>query len=47
VCVICHGSSDERAISNALAVAAQDVRVRLNDRIVEALAALPAMGDDE
>ena len=47
VCVICHGSSDERAIASALGVAAQDVRVRLNDRIVEELAALPAMGDGE
>jgi hypothetical protein len=28
-------------------VAAQDVRVRLNDRIVEELAALPALGADE
>jgi glycerol-3-phosphate acyltransferase PlsX len=47
VCVICHGSSDERAIASALGVAAQDVRVRLNDRIVEELAALPAPGADE
>lgn len=47
VCVICHGSSGERAIASALGVAAQDVRVRLNDRIVEELAALPALGADE
>jgi len=47
VCVICHGSSDDRAIANALGAAAQDVRVRLNDRIVEELAALPALGEDE
>lgn len=47
VCVICHGSSDERAIASALGVAAQDVRVRLNDRIVEELAALPALAADE
>jgi len=47
VCIICHGSSDERAIANALAVAAQDVRSRLNDRIVEELAKLPAIGDDD
>ena len=33
---------DERAIANALAVAAQDVRMQLNDRIVEELAKLPA-----
>ena len=47
VCIICHGSSDERAIANALAVAAQDVRVQLNDRIVEELAKLPTLGDDD
>lgn len=47
VCVICHGSSDERSIASALGVAARDVRVRLNDRIVEELAALPALGDGE
>ena len=47
VCIICHGSSDERAIANALAVAAQDVRVQLNDRIVEELAKLPAFGDED
>ena len=47
VCIICHGSSDERAIANALAVAAQDVRVQLNDRIVEELAKLPTLSDDE
>ncbi len=47
VCVICHGSSDERAIANALGGAAQDVRVGLNDRIVEELAALPTFGGDD
>jgi glycerol-3-phosphate acyltransferase PlsX len=47
VCVICHGSSGERAIANALGAAAQDVRIRLNDRIVEELAALPALAADE
>jgi glycerol-3-phosphate acyltransferase PlsX len=47
VCIICHGSSDERAIANALGVAAQETRVRLNERIVEELAGLPAMSDEE
>jgi glycerol-3-phosphate acyltransferase PlsX len=42
VCIICHGSSKERAIANALGVAAQDVRVQLNQKIVEELEALPA-----
>jgi glycerol-3-phosphate acyltransferase PlsX len=42
VCIICHGSSKEKAIANALGVAAQDVRVQLNQKIVEELEALPA-----
>ena len=42
VCVICHGSSKERAIANALGVAAQDVRVKLNEKIVAELETLPA-----
>src|SRR5262245_41382701 len=41
VCVICHGSSKDRAIANALGVAAQEVRVRVNDAIVAELGALP------
>jgi glycerol-3-phosphate acyltransferase PlsX len=41
VCIICHGSSNERAIASALGVAAQDVRVRLNEKIVAELEALP------
>jgi len=45
VCIICHGSSKDRAIANALGVAAQDVRVKLNEKIVAELEALPA--DDE
>ena len=46
VCIICHGSSDERAIANALSVAAQNVRVKLNEKIVEALAAVPDLGEE-
>src|SRR5437764_7782050 len=46
VCIICHGSSKERAIANALGAAAQDVRVRLNEKIVAELEALPAADDD-
>jgi len=46
VCIICHGSSKDRAIANALGVAAKDVRVRLNDRIVEELQRLPATADE-
>jgi glycerol-3-phosphate acyltransferase PlsX len=47
VCIICHGSSDERAMANALAMAAKNVRVRLNDRIVEELDTLPVLAGAE
>ena len=47
VCVICHGSSDERAIAGALATAATAVRAKVNDQISAEIAALPALpGDD-
>ena len=39
ICIICHGSSDERAIKNALGVAAQYARCKLNERIVAELEA--------
>jgi glycerol-3-phosphate acyltransferase PlsX len=45
VCIICHGSSKERAIANALGVAAQEVRLRVNDAIVAELEALPPNGE--
>jgi glycerol-3-phosphate acyltransferase PlsX len=41
VCIICHGSSKDRAIANALGAAALDVRVKLNEKIVAELEALP------
>ncbi|HEV3437436.1 MAG TPA: phosphate acyltransferase PlsX [Gemmata sp.] len=41
VCIICHGSSKERAIANAIGVAAQGVRMRVNDAIVAELETLP------
>jgi glycerol-3-phosphate acyltransferase PlsX len=41
VCIICHGSSGEVAIKNALAVAARYARARLNERIVQELEASP------
>lgn len=47
VCIICHGSSDDRAITNALGAAAQGARVKLNEKIVEELASLPAMSEEE
>jgi glycerol-3-phosphate acyltransferase PlsX len=46
VCIICHGSSKERAIANAIGVAAQGVRMRVNDAIVAEVENLPA-GDGE
>jgi glycerol-3-phosphate acyltransferase PlsX len=46
VCIICHGSSGERAIKNALNVAAQYAQAGLNEKIVQELAAVPAAVDD-
>jgi glycerol-3-phosphate acyltransferase PlsX len=45
VCIICHGSSKDRAIANAIGVAAQDVRVKLNEKIVAELETLPTTND--
>jgi glycerol-3-phosphate acyltransferase PlsX len=42
ICIICHGSSGDRAIKNALGVAARYVRARLNELIVKELEANPA-----
>ena len=47
ICIICHGSSGDRAIKNALGVAAQYAKARLNERIVEELEAVPAGVDDD
>ncbi|MFN4258418.1 MAG: phosphate acyltransferase PlsX [Gemmataceae bacterium] len=45
ICIICHGSSGDRAIKNALLVAAHHARVRLNEKIVQELEEnLPAAG---
>jgi glycerol-3-phosphate acyltransferase PlsX len=47
ICIICHGSSGERAIQNALAMAARHARARLNERIVKELEQSPvAVGED-
>jgi glycerol-3-phosphate acyltransferase PlsX len=46
VCIICHGSSKDKAIASALDVAALDVRVKLNEKIVAELESLPD-GDEE
>jgi glycerol-3-phosphate acyltransferase PlsX len=41
ICIICHGASRERAIHNALAIAANYARARLNEQIVQELDAMP------
>lgn len=41
ICIICHGSSKERAIKNALVVAAQYARSGVNELIVKELEANP------
>jgi glycerol-3-phosphate acyltransferase PlsX len=43
ICIICHGSSQDRAIENALAMAARYARAKLNARIVKELEADPAL----
>jgi glycerol-3-phosphate acyltransferase PlsX len=47
ICIICHGSSGDRAIKNALGVAARYARARLNELIVEELEASPAVDGEE
>ena len=45
VCIICHGSSSDRAIKNALGVASRYASSHLNDLIVQELEASPAAAD--
>ncbi|GIW83034.1 MAG: phosphate acyltransferase [Gemmatales bacterium] len=50
ICIICHGSSNDRAIKNALAVAARYAEAGLNDMIVKELESAPTgktSDDDE
>jgi glycerol-3-phosphate acyltransferase PlsX len=42
ICIICHGSSGEKAIKNALGMASRFVTAGLNSLIVQELAAAPA-----
>jgi glycerol-3-phosphate acyltransferase PlsX len=44
ICIICHGSSGDRAIKNALGMAAQYARAGLNELIVKELEKIPAAG---
>ena len=46
VCIICHGSSDDRAIRNALGMADKYVHEGLNDKIVAGLEAIPDSDDE-
>lgn len=46
ICLICHGSSDDRAIRNAISMAADYARAKLNEIIVAELEMLPSNGDD-
>jgi glycerol-3-phosphate acyltransferase PlsX len=43
ICIISHGSSGDRAIKNALAVAAKYARSRLNELIVKELESMPTL----
>jgi glycerol-3-phosphate acyltransferase PlsX len=47
ICIICHGSSGQKAIKNAIAVAAQYASSRLNETITQELAASPLSTGDE
>jgi phosphate acyltransferase len=47
ICIICHGSSGEKAIKNALGVAARYAHARLNARIVEELARMPITAGED
>jgi glycerol-3-phosphate acyltransferase PlsX len=43
ICIICHGSSGDRAIKNALGIAATYARARLNELIVKELETAPVV----
>lgn len=47
ICIICHGSSGERAIENALGVAAKYIQARLNAHIVQEIATNAALVSEE
>jgi glycerol-3-phosphate acyltransferase PlsX len=47
ICIICHGSSSDRAVANALGVAVDYARVRLNERIVQEIAENPTLAGEE
>lgn len=47
ICIICHGSSGDRAIKNALGIADQYAKAKLNEMIVQELESLPSVGGEE
>jgi glycerol-3-phosphate acyltransferase PlsX len=47
ICIICHGSSGERAIQNALAMAARYARARLNELIEKELEVSPVVAGED
>jgi phosphate acyltransferase len=50
ICIICHGSSGEKAIKNALNMAARYAMVGLNQHIVQELESMPtlaAVGEED
>lgn len=47
ICIICHGSSSERAIENALGGAAKYIQAKLNELIVKDIASNPTMASEE
>lgn len=47
ICIICHGSSGDKAIKNALGMAARYVSAQLNQHIVEELESNPTTGTEE
>src|SRR5437667_11374020 len=47
ICIICHGSSGDQAIKNALRVAAQYASAKLNELIVSELETSPSVGGDD
>ena len=47
ICIICHGSSGDRAIMNALIMAAQHAKAKVNELIVKELESSPQPPPDE
>jgi glycerol-3-phosphate acyltransferase PlsX len=46
ICIICHGASQRRGLTNAIRVAKESVKMRINDRIIERVANCQGTGDE-